>query len=205
MLTDNKLSIAVFDFDNTLINKNTLFDFFYSTFSFRKFISCLIYLSPSVFKYLIGIIPNNTLKEKMLTFYLKGIPENYFNKLCVAYKERLSKIVNTEALKRLLWHKKQNHCILIISASPEDWILPWAEQYTNEVLATKLNKKNGILTGELLGKNCYGPEKVKRLFEKYPDRSKYTLYVYGDGASDNDILKIADYPFKGTFKEVEVV
>lgn len=200
LVNKKNLSLAIFDFDNTLIKRNTLLDFFYCSFPFTKLIFCSLYLSPFVFKYLIHLISNSTLKDKMLTFYLSNMSKNKFECLCLAYKERLAKIVNAEALKRLSWHKDQGHKIIIISASLENWIKPWAKQYDIEVLATQLEEKDGILTGHFVGKNCYGPEKVRRLLEKYPGRKDYTLYVYGDGSSDKDILEIADYSFIKTFE-----
>lgn len=194
-----KPTIAVFDFDGTLIRRNTLTDFFIRMFPFKKSMWYGILLIPSILKYLVGVISNETLKEKMLILYLHGMQKKDFEKLCLFYKERLGFIENKKAINRLLWHKKQDHIIIIISASIEDWILPWAEQYTREVIATRLEEIDDILTGRLSGKNCYGPEKVKRFLEKYPRRFEYNLYVYGDGASDREILKIADCPYKGNF------
>lgn len=200
MITNNKFTVAVFDFDGTLIKKNSLIDFFYYTFSFKKFVFCLFYISPSILKYLAKIISNSDLKEKMLAFYLKKMSKDKFNQLCFAYKDRLAKLEKTEAIEKLLWHKNQGDKIIIISASPENWILPWARQYEAEVMATRLEEKNDFLTGKLSGQNCYGPEKVRRLLEKYPNRSDYNLYVYGDGASDTEILELADYPFHQRFE-----
>ncbi len=195
---EKEYTIVVFDFDNTLIKRNTLLDFFYQEFGLKKFIFCFMSLFFSIFQYVLGAVPNYVLKEKLLIFYLSGMKKEQFEVLCTVYKNRLNKIVNKTFLKKLVWHKAQGHQVVIISASLENWILPWAKEYSIEVLATQLEEKQDVLTGKISGKNCYGEEKVRRLLEKYPNRSEYTLYAYGDGGSDVEMLKFADHSFRRT-------
>jgi hypothetical protein len=50
------------------------------------------------------------------------------------------------------------------------------------------------LTGRLLGKNCYGPEKVQRLKTLLGSLEDYVIYTYGDSKGDRELLAIAQYP-----------
>ncbi|MCB1149091.1 MAG: HAD-IB family hydrolase, partial [Chlamydiia bacterium] len=53
----------------------------------------------------------------------------------------------------------------------------------------------GVLTGKLLGANCRGPEKVRRILETFGPKESYLLYAYGDSAGDREMLALADHPF----------
>ena len=82
---------------------------------------------------------------------------------------------------------------IIISASIEHWIRPWAEKnnFCN-IISTIPEFANGIVTGRFTTQNCSGPEKVKRLLKEYPNRSAYCLYAYGNSKGDYDMMALAD-------------
>ena len=191
----NWSSIAVFDFDGTLIRRNTLIDFFTRMFPLQTTIVCGIRILPSIIAFLMGTLSNTECKERLLGYYLRGMPHARLAALGTAYTQRLDTLVNKKMIDRLAWHRKCGHTVVIISASIHEWIAPWAKEYADTVLATRLEVRGGILTGRMNGANCYGPEKVARLLEAYPDRSHYTLYAYGDGTSDKELLQDADHSF----------
>ena len=61
-------------------------------------------------------------------------------------------------------------------------------------LATQMEVLDGSLTGRLQGKNCYGPEKVRRINEVV-DKSDYDItFAYGDSRGDLEMLKMSDKP-----------
>ena len=69
------------------------------------------------------------------------------------------------------------------------------------VLASRLEvTPDGVITGNLAGKNCWGPEKKRRLLEYLGEEKPSSLYVYGDSLGDADILAIADHPFYRKFE-----
>jgi phosphatidylglycerophosphatase C len=55
-------------------------------------------------------------------------------------------------------------------------------------------------TGSLVGANCRGPEKERRLREWLDGEGfgSYVLYAYGDSAGDDQMLAMADHPFRIT-------
>ena len=192
--------IAVFDFDETLIVKDTLFDFLLHSFSKLVFIVNCIRIIPTIVAFKLGKITNNEAKPRLLKLFLKNMPEATFQQLCQKYAARLASIENAEALERVKWHEARGDKTIIISASIEDWIKPWATANGfTEVLATQLERVDGKLTGNLCGANCHGPEKTKRLLAAYPDREAYELYAYGDGKSDREIFQAADMIFEKRF------
>jgi phosphatidylglycerophosphatase C len=201
-LSDNNETIAVFDFDGTITSRDSLIDFLINSFGIYHFIKSLIMLSPILLMNKLKIISSNKAKERLFGYFTHGYQKDSFYDLCKTYSlGRLPQIIRTEALARITWHKKQNHRIVIVSASPENWILPWASSSGfDDVIATVPEINNGIMTGRFKTKNCKGKEKVRRFLDRYPHRSKYVLYVYGDSSGDKEILHIADKPFFKRFQ-----
>jgi HAD superfamily hydrolase (TIGR01490 family) len=109
-------------------------------------------------------------------------------------------IVRPKAIDRLCWHTEQGHKVVIVSASIECWLAPWCKKNGFELLATKLEVKNGVVTGNLLGSNCFGIEKVNRIKDKY-DLSQFNyIYAYGDSKGDIQMLDLANESFYKPFK-----
>jgi phosphatidylglycerophosphatase C len=78
---------------------------------------------------------------------------------------------------------------------------PWAESVGfAAVLGSRLERTAaGLVTGRLVGKNCYGEEKPRRLAELLGDRRCYCLYAYGDSRGDRALLNCADYAYYRRF------
>ena len=112
----------------------------------------------------------------------------------------IDKIVRTKAIERLNWHKKQGHKIVVVSASIDCWLRPWCNKNSLELIATKLEIKNEMITGNLLTKNCYGVEKVNRIKEIYNLKDFEYIYAYGDSSGDKEMLSIANESFYKPFR-----
>jgi HAD superfamily hydrolase (TIGR01490 family) len=110
-------------------------------------------------------------------------------------------LLRQEALQRFDWHKKHGHRCVVISASLDIYVRPWALQARfDDVIATHLEtREDGRVTGKLLGGNCFGIEKVRRLDALLGARSGYTLYAYGDSRGDKELLSAADYAYYRQF------
>ena len=74
---------------------------------------------------------------------------------------------------------------------------PWAlKTGFDDVIASHLEtREDGRITGNLLGENCFGIEKVRRLEALLGPKSGYTLYAYGDSRGDRELLSSADYAY----------
>ncbi|MGA2417791.1 MAG: HAD family hydrolase [Candidatus Staskawiczbacteria bacterium] len=196
-----KFVIAAFDFDGTIVKKDTFLDFIlYSCSSKRAFFGGI----KSMFVLLLfvsKIISSDSAKEKIFSIFFKGMSADTFARLCKNYSlNRLPQMIKKQAFQKIQWHKQQGHKLVIVSASIEDWIKPWAEKNDFEkVIATATEAKNGILTGKFRTKNCNKEEKVKRLLQEYPNKENYYLYAYGDNHKDKQFLEMADEAFYGKF------
>lgn len=187
--------IAAFDFDGTITTKDTLIDFLLFYFGKQKVLLGFLYLSPMLIMFKLKFIKNDRAKELLLSYFFKNVNIGEFNKKCVVYSDRINTICRATTIDKIKWHLRQNHKVIIISASIKNWIEPWAlKNGINEVLSTEICIENGKITGTLKNKNCYGVEKTNRLLERYPSRESYTLYAYGDSRGDKELLELADYP-----------
>ncbi|WP_088242465.1 HAD-IB family hydrolase [Calothrix rhizosoleniae] len=197
------LPVAVFDFDHTLTHNDSFFPFLRMIVSPLQFWWGLLSLSPILGGYALGLLPNWQAKEAVLTFYLGGLTNYQLQQLGQRFAvQKISKLLRPEAVERLRWHQKLGHKTILVSASLEAYLVPWAKiMGFDKVIGTKLEIQSDLLTGRILGKNCYGQEKVEQLRTFLGDLSNYCIYAYGDSRGDKELLAAADYPYYRKFQD----
>lgn len=194
--------IAVFDFDGTLVVGDSFFRFITWRRTWLRVARDLLITSPLLALYLLRCVGNERHKMALFARSFAGMRVEEFEALGKAFAaEQLPAMIRKEALKCLRAHKDQGHRIIVVSASLETWIKPWADVHkVDALLASKPEAFQGRLTGRLEGANCFGPEKTRRLFCMLPnDRSSYEIYAYGDGRGDFDLLAAADHGYLRSF------
>jgi phosphatidylglycerophosphatase C len=194
--------IAFFDFDGTITTKDTLLEFIkFSKGTFRFYIGFLIN-SPYLVAYKLKIITNQKAKEKVLQFFFRNTALNDFNRQCEAFaKNALPQLLRPAALSEIEKLKKEGSTVVIVSASPENWLEKWTQQINANLLSTKLEIKDGKLTGNILGKNCHGEEKVRRIKEAFNLSEFEVINAYGDSSGDRPMLSLATAGFYKPFRE----
>lgn len=186
------MNLALFDFDGTITKNDTLFDFTRFSVNRLTFVSGMIVLFIPMLLQKIGLLSSHKTKEIFLTFFFKDIASETFTTLCNHFaKERLPNYIRREALNSICFHKKQGDIVVIVSASPENWIKPWAELYGIQVIATKLQSVNNRITGKIVGANCNGMEKVNRIKLEINLSDYNEIIAYGDSPGDRDMLGLA--------------
>lgn len=194
----DKRVVAVFDFDGTITKGDTFLPFLLHSFGFWKTLWCLAYCSPYLVAYILKLVKNDYAKEKMIYFL--------FNKLDIAKLDRvlqnfienkLNSYMRKNVIDRLKWHQKQNHITVLISASLNVYIEPWANKFNfSYVESTVLEKNKNKYTGKIIGKNCYGIEKVHRLEKIFKNEfSNFETYGYGDSSGDKFFISLCDYKY----------
>lgn len=193
-------SLALFDFDGTITTKDTLLDFTRFVKGNLEFLHGVTVLLPTLISFKLKQIPNWKAKESYLKHFFGGMSLSVFDEWCKRYAiEKLPLLLNEAALDKLSWHLLEGHDVCIISASPENWIKPWAQKLNVRVIATRLQIKEGKLTGLINGKNCYGIEKLNRLNEVIDTNEYQVIYSYGDSRGDKEMLEIASKKFYRKF------
>ncbi len=194
--------IAVFDFDGTITFKDTLLVFIKFTKGRWLFFMGFLLFSPLLLLMKLKLYPNWKAKQDLFSFFYRGIPLEKFNDWGRIFGSEIDKILRPKAIEAIKQHKNNGDRVVIISASIENWIKPWAKKVgIDVVLATKIEQdKKGLLTGKFLSKNCFGQEKVNRLLQAFPNRNEYTLVAYGDSRGDKELIEISESGFYNKFK-----
>jgi HAD superfamily hydrolase (TIGR01490 family) len=194
----NKPVVAAFDFDGTLTRRDTMFPFLLHTLGRTAFVRHVFALSPTLAGYGLGVIRNDIAKERVFVRCLAGMSMDELQQKGEQFAAKvLPNLLRPEAMRRLNWHELQGHRCVVISASLDLYVRPWAiNAGFDDVLATHLQTHEaGLVNGKLAGANCFGPEKVQRLQALLGDRDGYTLYAYGDSRGDRELLSSADYAY----------
>ena len=163
--------------------------------------------------YGIGIYDERRVKECFLKF-IDNIEEEKLQELVKRfYKNRLSKILYKDAVDMMYKLKKEGYDIYLISASPEFYINEFYNiDVVDKVIGTRFEFKEGKFIRKMLGNNCKGEEKVKRLKEVL---SKENIkvdfknsYMFSDSLSDKPLLDLVGKPYLINYKkkhEIEIL
>ncbi len=161
----------------------------------------LLQLTPTLLAFKLGYTPNWVAKERTLIHFFGGEPLTKFRQRASEYaRHRLPQIIRPSALQKINELKEKQAMIYVVSASAEDWIQDWSESLGINLLATQLETQQQRVTGRIAGKNCYGPEKVRRIREELNLAQHSTIYAFGDSRGDREMLAVANYPHYRYFK-----
>ncbi|MDQ7947308.1 MAG: HAD-IB family hydrolase [Pedobacter sp.] len=197
-----KETIAVFDFDGTITRKDTLLAFIRFSKGNLRFLLGFLLFSPLLLAMKLRLYPNWKAKEQLFTYFFKGTKIEDFDHWGEDFSAVIHQLLRNEAIRALKLHLGKGHKIIVISASIENWIIPWTKIMGIEVtLATKIAvDDHGRLTGKFLTKNCYGQEKVVRLLEALPNRHEFHIVAYGNSRGDRELLDSADERYYNKFE-----
>ena len=204
----HKRRIVVFDFDGTITKKDTFLEFIKFSKGYIHFTLGFLCYAPLLILFKLKLYPNWKAKQKLFSFYFKNETIEQFNRWGATFAEKVDMMLNPKIMEEIKkYHSGDDTSVLIISASVENWIKPWASRHGIDlVLATKIETdKNNKLTGKFSTKNCYGQEKVNRLLELYPDRESYELISYGDSQGDEALLRFSDKGTNVSFEKIQFV
>lgn len=195
--------VHVFDFDGTITARDTFVEAIdYRYRHWRTLIGFLLH-SPLIVLMKLRLYPNGRTKQKVFSHFFKGIREDVFQDVMRRYAECWKKTVRPKAAEHIRALLAQGRRVVIVSASMDAWVEPIAREMergtggTIEVIATRVEYKDGLVTGRFSTPNCYGAEKVRRLKEILTDRKDCKLIAYGDSRGDKELLEYAD---KGHYK-----
>lgn len=191
-----RMTVALFDFDGTLTCRDSLVPYLRMAGGTLRFALAMLLVSPLLAAYALRLVRNDVAKEALLRCTLGGISAELLHELGEQFAEHVIPTMLREDMQaRLSEHQAQGHCCILVSASLDAYLEPWAKSAGFDYcIATSLavNPK-GLASGKLEGANCHGQEKVRRIERLFgeiglPSR----IYAYGDTAGDIPMLAIAD-------------
>ena len=181
-----------FDFDGTITYKDTMFMYlkFYDPAKFRlqflKHVPLFILLK-------LKLAETEKVKKSFIGSILKGQPKEKIEKKAQEFFEHnYPKIVRENAIDFINNIDRNNTQSLLVTASLDIWAKPFADALEMQLVSTRAEFKNGVFTGNFIGKNCNGKEKLNRIKEQI-DNSKYDkIIAFGDTSGDKYMLKWAN-------------
>ncbi|NMM61253.1 HAD-IB family hydrolase [Clostridium sp. P21] len=199
--------LAIFDVDYTLTKRETLMEFY--LFMLKKEPKLIRHLPRSlvsVFFYVSKILDAGKAKENFISF-IDGIEEVRMKKIVEEfYRTRLSKIFYKDAMNTMKKLKSEGCKIYLISASAEFYL---DELYNikevDMVIGTRFTCENGKYRRKIVGENCKGEEKVKRLKEVLKKENIEVdfknSYMFSDSLSDMPLFNLVGNPFLINYKK----
>ena len=193
-------TLVLFDFDGTLTRKDSLPDFLKFAVGSFGFYAGLLRLAPMLAAYGLKRISNDVAKEQLIGHFFADWEVAKFEAAASDYSINcIERIIRPEALATLQRHQSDGHHIAVVSASIEDWLKPWCNAHNVDLIATRLQKVGGRLTGRFASNNCSRAEKVSRVRECFDLDEFDEIYAYGDSRGDREMLGIASKPFYRRF------
>jgi phosphatidylglycerophosphatase C len=184
--------IAAFDFDGTLTVRDSFIAFLSWSIPPARLAAAAIRLAPAFLLYLL-IRKRGRLKAAVIKVLLGGVPRSELQAQARAFAAAMAdQLLRPDARAAWARLRAQGFTLAIVTASPEDIVAPFARGLGADVLIATRLKMDGEdrLTGALDGRNCRGPEKVRRLYQVFgPDMD--LAQAYGDTRGDHEMLALA--------------
>ena len=197
-----KKALAIFDFDGTISNNDSLKDYLrFCEGGWKFFLKYYLLFTFDLIKCLFN--KNLFLKLKtnrMKLFFRNKNVDFLLLKADEYYKSKFKNILKSSAIKRLEWHRSMNHEIVILSASLDIILEKWCEENDFYLITNKLQIKENKFTGNLIELDCNGEQKVVKLLEKFNLNDYDETYAYGDTKGDLDFLELVDKKYYQYFK-----
>ena len=192
--------IAFFDFDGTITTRDTMIELIKFHHGKYRVYTGLAILSPWLIAMKLKMISHQKAKEKMLSWFFRGVTETEFSKICDLFiQKKIPLLINKKAMQKIHEHKANGDEIVVVSASAANWIKSWCNQHGLKCIATQLEIIDGKVTGKLAGINCNYNEKASRIIKEYDLNNYAPVYCYGDSDGDKAMLQLATNAFYKSF------
>lgn len=172
--------IYVYDFDETIYDGDVTRDFFkFCLKNHPKIKQQFWFMTWAFIKYIFGFYKWTDFKSDFLS-YFKHLDD---------FDLILDDFWDEHKFKIKKWYLEKNHSQdVIISASPQCLLEKICYDYlkVKKLIATNADKTNG----KIIGKNCYGNQKVERLNKEMQNYK--ILEFYSDSLSDEPLAKLAE-------------
>ena len=181
-----------FDFDGTLTYKDTMFLYlkFYNSakfnFQFLKHIPLFILLK-------LKLANAEKVKKSFISSILKGQSKIKIEEKSQQFFEKYyPEIIRENAIEFIQNIDREHTESYLVTASLDIWVKPFAEKFKMNLLATRAEFKKDIFTGNFVGNNCNGGEKVHRIKEALQGKKFDKTIAFGDTSGDKEMLEWAN-------------
>lgn len=186
------MNLALFDFDGTITDREMFAAYLVQAATPRRLLLGRLLLAPLVVGYKLGWLRPGLVRAVAIRFSLTGTSLEHLRASGTAFAERvLPAMIRPEALERLRWHQERGDAVVVVSGALELALAHWCARHGVELIASRLEIRDGIATGRYAGPQCAGEEKVRRIRERHDLTRFATIYAYGDTPEDEAMLALA--------------
>jgi phosphatidylglycerophosphatase C len=189
------MRLALFDFDGTLTTRDSLMPFLRHVVGTPRFVAGMAALSVPLLTYALGYMRNDVAKQRVIGHFLGGRERAEIEAAGREFaRDHLPGLLRASTLAALHAHQEGGDTCVLVSASLDVYLQPWADQHgLDAVLCTglEINPQQRV-TGRLIPANCYGPEKARRIREWLDGRQPSHISAYGDSHGDTEMFALAD-------------
>ena len=193
--TDRRPVVAAFDVDGTLTTRDCVTPFLRQVAGRR--LPLALAGHPLALAGALARRDNDRLKE-LACSALAGVDTEELERAGRVFAQRVhADWLRPDTVARLQRHRELAHTVVLASASLEAYLTPLGAMLgADGVVCTRLEAgADGRLTGRLMGANCRGPEKARRVREwlAHAGLDGVELWAYGDSRGDTELLAGADH------------
>jgi HAD superfamily hydrolase (TIGR01490 family) len=146
--------------------------------------------------YKVSAIDVNSAVPKMLSYAEHQSASRLMAESYAWFELMLKGHIAPRAVDQIDFHRRQDHRVVLISASTQFAVQPVAEHLHVDFLCTRLIDHDDELTGEVVDPPCYGAGKVVWA-QRYAAEHGAALsdaYLYTDSHSDQPLLDVVGHP-----------
>ncbi|MHB1059133.1 MAG: HAD family hydrolase [Rhodanobacter sp.] len=192
------MNLALFDFDGTITIREMFADFMHFAVAPRRLAVGRLVLAPVVIGYRLGIVSAHAIRSRAVRFGFRGEPLARVGRMGKRFaREVLPGVLREHAMERIAWHKAQGDVVVVVSGALDVYLEHWCREHGLALICSELEVADGRLTGRYRGRQCVGPEKPRRVLDRYDLGDFGQVYAYGDTREDLDLLGIADRKYFG--------
>jgi HAD superfamily hydrolase (TIGR01490 family) len=189
--------IAVFDFDGTLIKKDSMVLFFFRYFKLSiKNLPNFCKLIFETLKYFLRIYSQKQFKEKYINLIIASSRFNDLEALFNDFSKYLLDLIPKTAKEKIIEFNKRGHKTILLSASLDLYLEKISKGLGfSELICTWTTCSDDRIVISSL--NCYGKNKIKMLLSKYKEDGVdwKGSYCYTDSQSDRELLSLFGNPY----------
>lgn len=185
--------LILFDFDGTLVKRDSLLAFFYFTHGTFRFLWNMFISVPVIVVWKLGFMEAGKGKNWVLNVFYKGWTKKRLDENAKAYlTEKIPKLLFKDALDLIKSYQKEGNKVVVVSANVDIFLKHFCQKYHLNCICIELIYENGIYTGKFATPNCDKQEKVNRIEAKYNKSDFDKVIAFGNSSGDKAMLAWAD-------------
>ncbi|ATO20815.1 HAD-IB family hydrolase [Acinetobacter sp. LoGeW2-3] len=199
-------ALALFDFDGTLYPHDSFTGFMFYVLKKRHIIWRGYKVLHWITAYYLRLYPAHRMRPKLYSAMFKDCDVELIQPLALQYANKVLENLDSALFEQLQKHQELGHKVVLVSATIDLYLEIIAKALNVELICSKVEIKNGKLTGKYLTPDCSYMQKKLRVLEVINLADFETIYAYGNSEEDLDMMSLAgDTYMVGHDKELPIL